>query len=249
MSANLRAGGVEPADLRLILEHEAADVVALQELALEQARAIEAIRLYPHGQMDPRQDTCGLGLLSRLPASLRRLPMPRRDAWIAHIQLSGAGAGNVAAAGAGDGAAAGAEPAGIPAASGLEVINVHITPPHHLPPWRMLRQRRGQIRALRAHLASAPRTLRVLLGDLNSTPIFPAYRALARLLVDAALLAAARRGGRPPGTWGPRPGWPRLLRIDHALVHPAIEVEAARQVDLPGSDHAALLVDLLFPSG
>ncbi len=238
MSANLRAGGVAPADLRRILEREAADVVALQELAPEQARAIEASGLYPHGEMDARQDTCGLGLVLRCAVSVRRLPMPRRDGWIADLRLSATGAGNVAAADA----------ARAPAERSLEVINVHVTPPHHLPPWRMLHQRRGQIRALRAHLDSAPHTLRVLLGDLNSTPIFSAYRALTHHLADAALLAARRRGGRPPATWGPRPGWPRLLRIDHVLVHPGLAVEAAWIVELPGSDHAALVVDLLLPS-
>lgn len=237
MTANLFAGGADPDALRRILERERPDVLALQEVSPGQARAIEATGLLPHGEMEPRRDTGGLGLLLRHPGSVRRLRLPRRDAWIAEIRDW-------------DGRnAAGAGPPGGPLAAGpLEVINVHITPPHHLPPWRMVSQRRAQVRALRAHLDASPEVPRVLLGDLNSTPLFPAYRALAAPLADAALLAASRNGGHALPTWSPRPGWPRLLRIDHALVHPILEVGAVRVIDLPGSDHAALLLDITVPA-
>jgi endonuclease/exonuclease/phosphatase family metal-dependent hydrolase len=97
-----------------------------------------------------------------------------------------------------------------------------------------------------AHLTAAGGRRRVLLGDLNSTTLFPAYRTLTQRLADAALAAASRNGGRTYPTWAPRPGWPRLLRIDHVLVDPSLYVESLRVLDLPGSDHAALLVDLLL---
>lgn len=248
MTANL-GGRIDPRALAAILRREAPDVLALQELGPEQALAIESTGLYAHGETDPRPGTEGNGLLSRNPAELRRFPLPGRDAWIARVQIlrpadapAGGEAGAVRPAPRADPTAPG------PAASTLEVIAVHLTPPHHLPPWRMVRQRRAQVFALREYLASAPDGPRVLLGDLNSTPIWPAYRALSARLADAAILVASLDGGRTVPTWGPRPGWPRLFRIDHALISPHVRVESLRVLDLPGSDHAALVADIALPA-
>jgi endonuclease/exonuclease/phosphatase family metal-dependent hydrolase len=231
LTANLKNGGADPRALVEILRRAEPDVAAFQEIDAAQARAVEESGLFAHGRLDPRADSTGLGLVLRHPAQVRRLALPQRDAWIAEMRVPG---------GAGRGAA-------------LEILCVHITAPHQLPPWDMVRQRRDQVRTLRDHLARAGPRPRVLLGDLNSTALFPAYRSLTRALgegvslVDAALLAASRNGHRPALTWAPRPGWPRLLRIDHALVDPCLQVEAVRAVNLPGSDHAALVVDVRPP--
>ena len=219
MTANLMGRrGADARALAALVEREAPDVLALQELAPEQARALAATGLFPHGGMEPLDDLRGSALLLRHPGEVRRLPLPRRNGWIAEMH----------------------------APALLGIIGVHITPPHHLPPWEMARQRQEQIRALCAHLTAAGGRRRVLLGDLNSTTLFPAYRALTEHLADAALAAASRNGGRTYPTWAPRPGWPRLLRIDHALLDPTLYVESLRVLDLPGSDHAALRVDLLL---
>jgi len=222
-------GGVEPAALVELLERENPDVLAFQELGESQYRAIERLGLYPHGAANPGPDSLGMGLLLRFPASIRRLALPRRDAWIALMPVAPHP----------DGA-----PSAVPTHQALEIINVHVTAPHHRPPWRMISHRRTQIGALLSHLNSAGRRPRVLLGDLNSTTAFPAYRALRAHLRDAAFLAASRNGGRTYPTWAPRPGWPPLLRIDHVLVDPSVEVESLRVVPLPGSDHSAVLVDV-----
>jgi len=66
-------------------------------------------------------------------------------------------------------------------------------------------------------------------------------------LTDAAVTVARRRGERPKATWGPWSGSPRLLRIDHAMVG-GVTVEGFRVVDIPGSDHDAVVIDIT-PSG
>jgi endonuclease/exonuclease/phosphatase family metal-dependent hydrolase len=238
MTANLMGRrGAEARALAALVEREAPDVLALQELAPEQALALAATGLFPFGGAEPLDDLRGSALLLRHPGEVRRLPLPQRNGWIAALRLPASGAIPAVAAGAAAGA------------WGLEIISVHITPPHHLPPWEMARQRQEQVRALRAHLALPAAQPRVLLGDLNSTSLFPAYRVLTASLTDAALAAASRNGGRTYPTWAPRPGWPRLLRIDHALVDRSLHVESLRVLDLPGSDHAAVLIEVVIVAG
>jgi endonuclease/exonuclease/phosphatase family metal-dependent hydrolase len=83
----------------------------------------------------------------------------------------------------------------------------------------------------------------MLVGDLNATPGWPVYHRLVARLHDAALQVAARSGTRPEPTWGLRSDSTRWLRIDHALVS-GVEVDALRVVDVPGSDHSALVIDI-----
>jgi endonuclease/exonuclease/phosphatase family metal-dependent hydrolase len=134
-----------------------------------------------------------MGIALREPATVRRLGIPFRDAHVATIARLG--------------------PWGTPLE--LEVLNVHFIAPH-TERGRALGQRRAQLASLLRYLTSESRR-RVLVGDLNATPLWPVYRRLAAHLNDAAVLAAA---SRPRSAhMGPWPGAPRLLRIDHALVH------------------------------
>ena len=85
-----------------------------------------------------------------------------------------------------------------------------------------------------------------MVGDFNATPIWPVYRAMAAVLEDLALTHARATGRRPRRTWPswPEPlGWFRFLRIDHCFGH-GLEVHHCEVVDLPGSDHKGLLLDL-----
>jgi endonuclease/exonuclease/phosphatase (EEP) superfamily protein YafD len=92
--------------------------------------------------------------------------------------------------------------------------------------------------------APDPGVLRVLAGDFNATFDHAALRAvLARGWADAA-----QRAGRGLAwTWRPlRLPAPRLV-IDHVLIDPRIAVAAVDLVHLPGSDHRALVTDLVLP--
>ncbi|GLZ47699.1 hypothetical protein Acsp06_38840 [Actinomycetospora sp. NBRC 106375] len=73
----------------------------------------------------------------------------------------------------------------------------------------------------------------VIAGDLNTTV---EHRAIAAL-------GDGRTPGGPP-TWPAH--WPRRLgfRIDHVLAGGGIAVHRTRVLDLPGSDHRAVLADL-----
>jgi endonuclease/exonuclease/phosphatase family metal-dependent hydrolase len=200
-----------------------ADVVAVQELVAAQADALAAV--LPFGRLDPARDYTGMGIARRSPGVVARLPLARRDAYLTEVELASARGGTT-----------------------VEIVNVHIIAPHAGPPWRALAARRAQLRGLEAHVGGSPERCRVLVGDFNATPLWPVYRRLTRRLQDGAWEAVRGNGGRPARTWGPWPGAPRLLRIDHVLVC-GVTVHAVRVVDLPGSDHSALVVDLALPDG
>jgi endonuclease/exonuclease/phosphatase family metal-dependent hydrolase len=219
VTANLSNGRADAGAFAAMVADLGADVVAVQELSVAQADALALV--LPHGKLEPARDYNGMGIALREPAPVSRVPMPHRDGWLAEVPLDGG------------------EP--------LEVVNVHVLAPHALPIPRSFLVRRGQLRALEQHLDASPRARRVVLGDLNSSPLWPFYRRLARRLRDAADEAARRHGGRPARTWGPVPGGPRLYRIDHALVA-GVEVVAVRVAGVRGSDHAALVVDVQAPA-
>ena len=83
-------------------------------------------------------------------------------------------------------------------------------------------------------------------GDLNATPVWPAYRRLAERLRDVVAPPRARAGGRAPArTWGPWHGAPRLLRIDHVFASGGRVLEL-RALPVRGSDHTALVVEFEF---
>lgn len=80
-------------------------------------------------------------------------------------------------------------------------------------------------------------------GDFNASPAWPAYKRVEERVTDLVGQYAERRGQTTEPTWGWRPGWPRMLRIDHVfgvgVRATAVEVRPVR-----GTDHAAVIVDL-----
>ncbi|HEY7703233.1 MAG TPA: endonuclease/exonuclease/phosphatase family protein [Acidimicrobiia bacterium] len=123
---------------------------------------------------------------------------------------------------------------------GTEVISAHLANPLVIPP--ALGKRRRQVEALVTHVLAAP-ARRVVVGDLNATPAWPAYKALNRVLTDGVADWAARLGREPERTWAYRYGARPMLRIDHALVSGLLVADASTYA-VRGSDHLALVVDL-----
>lgn len=121
----------------------------------------------------------------------------------------------------------------------LTIWTVHLANPVDFPP--PVKRRPAQVGALEKAIDPDRPTL--LVGDLNATPSWPAYRRLTRRLQDGVADWARRNNQAPAPTWGYRPGFPAMLRIDHALVSHAV-VRSARVEVVPGSDHRALVVDV-----
>jgi endonuclease/exonuclease/phosphatase (EEP) superfamily protein YafD len=220
LSANLWNGGACPEGFADLVTALAVDAVCVQEMAPEQADALASVM--PHGELHPNRDFTGMGIALRSPAKIERIPISCRDLRVAHL-----------------------DPASWPVlAAPLELMNLHMAAPHTFTPRMGLRMRVEQMRGFLPYLsrADAP-ARRVLVGDFNATPAWPVYRQIGRHLDDAAVRVARRRGERPKPTWGPWHGAPRLLRIDHAMVG-GVEVEDFRVVDIPGSDHSAVVVDV-----
>jgi endonuclease/exonuclease/phosphatase family metal-dependent hydrolase len=121
----------------------------------------------------------------------------------------------------------------------VEVTAVHTCPPARSP---------GDVRRWESDLAAlpppAPDVLRVLAGDFNATPDHAALRAvLARGYRDAADDAGRGRAW----TWRPlRLRFPRLT-LDHVLVDPRVGVASVEFVDVEGSDHRAVVAELVLP--
>lgn len=224
LSANLWNGGADPEGFVALVERVRADVVAVQELTAAQAEALR--RALPHGVLEPASDYSGMGIAGRTPLAVRHLSLPCRDARMADLRLRGP-----------DGAAV-----------AVELVNVHIEAPHNRPTWHTVARRRGQWRALERHLVAHPHRPGLVVGDFNSTPLWPLYRRITGHLHDAALIDARRRGGRAARTWGPWHGAPRLLRIDHAFVR-HLEVLDFAVVDVPSGDHSAVVVEIGIRQG
>ena len=218
LSANLRHGLADAEAFAALVQSLGATVVAVQELGPRVADRLGA--LLPHGKLEPTEDGHGLGIALRHPGAVERLPLPDRDACVARL--------------------AAADWPGL--ARDVEVVNAHLANPVFGMPacWS---HRRGQVGGLADYLSGAAPCPRALVGDLNSTPSWPAYWRLTELLDDAALIASARAGRAAERTWGPYPGAPRLLRIDHVLVD-ALDVLEFRVVPIQGSDHSGVLADL-----
>jgi len=127
----------------------------------------------------------------------------------------------------------------VPGARPVELTAVHTWPPATSP--RSVRTWADDLSVLPS---PEPGVLRVLAGDFNATLDHAALRAVLR----RGWTDAAQRAGRGLAwTWRPLrlPG-PRLA-LDHVLVDPRIGVAGVQLVHVPGSDHRALVVDLVLP--
>jgi endonuclease/exonuclease/phosphatase family metal-dependent hydrolase len=213
MTANLWASKCDPDGLLRVLDEVAPDVLAVQEL--QHATAEVVATRFPHHALAPHHATLGTGIATMRPAAMSRLPMTYRSGWLARL-----------------------EPEAWPGiVRPLEVIGVHLANPLNWPWWRTVVVRSRQLAALEAHLDAAPGA-RVVVGDFNASPVWPAYRRLRSRLDDAA----AASGTAAP-TWRFKARTPPLLRIDHALVN-GVRPVRTRTVAVPGADHLALVVDV-----
>ena len=220
LTANLRGGRANADALAAIIEELEVDVVCVQELGARLADALA--RILPAGKLGPDAINRGLGIACRHDAEVAQFPLPKRDGWIA--RLSPASWSQLS------------EP--------IEIVNVHIMGPHTWPYFPRRHTRRGQLAGLLQFLDREPHVPRAILGDFNSSPIWPVYRRLAARLIDSA---AALQRTRPTWPHVPALGLAGLIRIDHCFLSKLTALDA-RVVPLTGSDHLGLCVDVV-PEG
>lgn len=184
---------------------------------LAPAQARIVRRHFAYATLDPRRDFHGMGIAAHHPIDVERFAMAHRDGWKGLLRA-----------------------ADWPQLDrDLEIINVHIQNPL-MRPWRETSQnRKGQVSDILEYVA-AKRMARVVLGDMNASPAWRSYKRLATQLQDAAVAAGTARR-----TWAPFSRMPRLLRIDHAFVEGVVPV-STHTVRIKGSDHSALVVELLI---
>jgi endonuclease/exonuclease/phosphatase (EEP) superfamily protein YafD len=211
---NLYNGRAEPASFEAMLRRHDPHVVAVQELS---ANCADVLADWGEARLlDPRDNVTGMGMAVRGEATLTRLEFPHRNPIQAVLPGSR-----------------------WESDASIEIINAHLVNPIARPIGHSLRTRKAELAALRGVLSRADGTgPRVLAGDLNSSPLWPLYRRVRSLAIDAAVAAGTARR-----TWGPLPTSPRMLRIDHVFVQGFIPIRT-ELVSIAGADHRGLLVDL-----
>jgi endonuclease/exonuclease/phosphatase family metal-dependent hydrolase len=213
LTANLWAHNSDPAGFERVLRDVDPDLVALQELQVGNA-AVVAARFAHHG-LAPHIDTLGTGVASRFPAEISPLPMTYRSGWWLRL-----------------------DPESCPRlARPFELVNVHLANPVGWPWFRSVKNRRYQVDALLTHVAAEP-IPRVVVGDFNATPSWPAYRRIAQQFLDGAVAT-----GTPQRTWRFQGRTPPLLRIDHAFGSD-VRFLTTDVVEIPGADHLGLVIDI-----
>ncbi len=220
MTANLLKGGATAESLYDVLTEIKPDILAVQELTAAVAPVLRDE--FRHHQLTIDPEGAGVGMAARRPVSWEELPMTGRSAVVATLQ-----------------------PGDWPEFTGpVELIAIHLTNPIGGLPWTTARARRGQVMAIERRMETSAVARRLLCGDLNATPMWPAYRRLRRHYDDGIGEAAAHQGRRPARTWAVLRKGPRLLRIDHVLVS-GLRVVSTQTVPLAGSDHLAVVADLV----
>lgn len=222
LTCNLRRGRANADALMRLVATESIDIVCAQELSIRLADRIAA--QLPYGQMAHSQISGGNGLASRYPVQIERLPMPKRDAWIARLSPE--------------------HWRDLPRA--VEVVNAHISGPHTWPYPPHPVRRRSQLAALHSNFERKADIPHAVFGDFNASPLWPAYQSMVSRYIDGALSAGSRISRVGP-TWPyvPSLGIRGVLRIDHCFLH-GLSAAKIKRVAMPGSDHFGLVVDIEF---
>jgi endonuclease/exonuclease/phosphatase family metal-dependent hydrolase len=216
MTGNLLKNRADAGYLGDLLDRLDPDLVFLQEMTAISAQVL-ADR-FEHYFIFPSKEFEGRGVASKLPAEGGSVDLPWRPGTWARVSVDG---------------------------KTLIGAGVHMSNPIQFPSWRSIRERRDQVGALLAWADGLESDALVIAGDMNASPAWPLYRRLAERWQDLAVQAAEATGDQPEPTWGWRPGWPRMLRIDHVFGSGVTAV--GTQVEpMRGSDHHALIVDITF---
>lgn len=220
MTANLLHHRGDPEALEELIRVVSPDIVVTQELAEPCAEVLR--EYYPYHHLRPAHGFAGRGIASRLPAEFGDIAMPIREATWAFVALD---------------------------SRLIRLVGMHLVNPVEFPQWRSVRRRSQQLEALFEWTDSTDDDVALIVaGDMNASPRWPAYRMMLDRWDDLVVEAVRGSGGKPEPTWGWRPGWPRILRIDHVF-GVGVRATSARVEPISGSDHHAVVVDLELLDG
>ena len=224
MAANINRGQADPSSFVEIAE-QSADAITVAELTSEAVAgfAQAGIRdVFRHSHLIPAPDAGGIGIWSRYP--LRVLSAPRHRGVLlpgTKVRIPGVRFDPVLA-------------------------SVHVFSPvadrhNNIDGWR---NEMAGAQAQLDNLASAAGPGAVIVGgDYNSTADVRQFRDL---VTDGYRDAVESTGSGFAPTFPSDDWYPPVIAIDHVLVRRATAA-SARTVDVPGSDHRALLVALRVP--
>ena len=218
MTANVLKDTVDTSCLGDLIDRVDPDLIFLQEMT-EGAASVLADR-FNHHFLFPSEEFEGRGVASKHEAECGSIDLPRRPGTWVRLTVEG---------------------------RTLVGAGVHMSNPIQFPWWRSVRERDDQVDALLAWADRQDADALIVAGDMNASPIWPLYRRLAHRFDDLAMTAAEEVGGKPEPTWGLRPGWPGMLRIDHIFGF-GVKAVATRVEPVRGSDHHALIVDVTLES-
>lgn len=219
MTVNLLHDRCDVSQFARLLEALAPDVVVTQELGPSCADVLASA--YGNHCLRPSLDFTGRGVATQFDARFGDVDMPGRPGTAAVVDIHG---------------------------TEVRLAGVHFLNPVNFPWWAAAKARGAQFDGLSAWLGDQPDGPVVVAGDFNASPRWPIYRKTADLLTDLVAEWAEREGVDTERTWAWRPGWPKLLRIDHVFGRGGVRATQVGVHAVEGSDHDAVVVDLELPS-
>ena len=223
LAFNAKIGGASVPVLMAFLRQERPDVLSIEELTPSLAADLAAAgisELLPYQALRAQPGASGTGLWARYPLTGDRTADPKSGFDETYAVLHRPG-----------------RPA-------VEIVSAHPRPPlPHAQPWGSPSQWVGDLAGLPSASSSGP--VRILAGDFNAT----LDHSPLRKLIGTGYRDAAATVGR-----GLAPTWPedgsRLppITIDHVLVDERAGVASFRTKVIAGSDHKAIVADLLLPA-
>jgi endonuclease/exonuclease/phosphatase (EEP) superfamily protein YafD len=222
LTANLKVGGADPARLVALVRTERVDLLAVQEYTPEAQRALDAGLggVLPYRSAHPLPGVGGSALYSRFPL--------HDDGVRLNPYEFGQAQGTVS----------------VPGAAPVAVESVHATAPASTLPGLGSKVTDAWARAMAAQPpATVDGPVRLLLGDFNATLD---HAALRRLIGTGYRDAAEVTGQGLTMTWPYDKVFPRVA-LDHVLADRRVGVRRVAVYPITGSDHRAVLADLVLP--
>lgn len=226
LSSNLRHGHANPAFL-VNLAKDGADLVTVSELTPEAAQRLKQAgidKTFPYSHLLPGPGAGGIGMWSRYPLTVLSAPR-HRGVSIPAARLK------------------------VPGVQFEPVLaSVHVYSPvagdtNTVAEWR------SGMSGAKAQLdnfarAAGPGAV-IIGGDYNSTPDMRQFRDL---LTDGYRDAVDQLGAGFSPTFPSNRWYPPVITIDHILTRNAT-ASSIRTIEVPGSDHRALLATIRVPTG